>query len=426
MVFMPPGSAKSTYGSILFPAWYLGHFPGRSVLAASHTTELAERFGRRVRNLVSDVSFQGLFDTSLAGDSQAAGRWSTSAGGEYYAAGVGSAILGYRADLGIIDDPVAGREAADSETDREKIWEWFKSDFYTRLKPGAAIVLIMQRWHEDDLAGRLLADSERGGDKWEVLRLPMEAEQDDALGREPGELLWPEWFTEDMRTQAKRDLRNWTALYQQQPVPDTGDFFRREWFHRYEKLPKGLRFYGCSDYAVTDRGGDYTEHGVFGIDPEENIYVVDWWSGQTAADVWIDAQLDLIARHKPLLWVGEAGPIRRAIEPFLTKRSRERKVYCRFEWLASITDKPTRARAFQARASMGNVYLPVGTQGDELLSQLLRFPAGAVDDKVDVCSLIGRALDQTKGGIVPKTKDEPKRDSWGPAYVEREQSWKTV
>ncbi|MCC7017889.1 MAG: terminase, partial [Rhodospirillales bacterium] len=228
MVFMPPGSAKSTYASILFPAWYLGRNPDKHVLASSHTTELAERFGRRVRNIIAEPDYGKVFQTRLAADSQAAGRWATQQGGEYYAAGVGSAILGFRADLGLIDDPVAGREAADSEREREKIWEWYKSDFYTRLKPGAAIVLIMQRWREDDLAGRLLDEAEKGGEQWEVLRLPMEAEEGDALGREPGEPLWPEWFTSDMREQARRDPRNWLALYQQRPRAESGGELRRE------------------------------------------------------------------------------------------------------------------------------------------------------------------------------------------------------
>ena len=161
MVFMPPGSAKSTYASVVFPSWYLGRNPGNSIIHGSHTTELAERWGRRIRNTVNDPAYQNIFpNVALAQDSQAAGRWALANGGEYYAAGCGSAIVGFRADLGIIDDPIAGREQADSEREREKIKEWYRSDFYTRLKPNGAIVLIMQRWHEDDLAGWLLTEQE--------------------------------------------------------------------------------------------------------------------------------------------------------------------------------------------------------------------------------------------------------------------------
>jgi hypothetical protein len=147
----------------------------RCVIAASHTQELAEKWGRRVRNLIAEYS--PVLGVGLAPDSQAAGRWETDHGGEYFAAGVGGAIAGRRADLVVIDDPIRSREDADSETVRDKIWDWYKSDLYTRLKPGGRIVLIQTRWHEDDLAGRLLADMAAGGDHWEVISLPALAEQ---------------------------------------------------------------------------------------------------------------------------------------------------------------------------------------------------------------------------------------------------------
>ena len=155
-VCMPPGSAKSTYASVLFPAWYLGRHPEGSVIAASHTEELAERFGRRVRNLVGSEAHRNVFGVGVAADRQSVGEWETEAGGEYYAAGVGSSITGRRADLGIIDDPVRGREDADSERGRETAWQWYVNDFLPRLKPGASQIVIMTRWHEDDLGGRLL------------------------------------------------------------------------------------------------------------------------------------------------------------------------------------------------------------------------------------------------------------------------------
>jgi len=189
MIYMPPGSAKSTYASVIFPAWYLGHHP--SVIAASHTEELAERFGRRVRNLVASEAHRNVFGVGVAADRKSVGEWETEAGGEYYAAGVGGSITGRRADLGIIDDPVRGREDADSERARETGWQWYVHDFLPRLKPGASQIVIMTRWHEDDLGGRLL---EREASKWRVVELPMEALPGDPLRRKPGERLWPEWF----------------------------------------------------------------------------------------------------------------------------------------------------------------------------------------------------------------------------------------
>ena len=390
MVCMPPGSAKSTYTSVEFPSWFLGRNPGLSVIAASHTQELAERFGRRVRNIVASGEFSAVFGVGVADDSASAGRWDTSRGGEYFAAGVGGAITGRRADLAIIDDPVKSREDADSERSREKAWDWYINDFLTRLKPGARQIVVMTRWHEDDLGGRIL---ERERHRWKVIEIPMEAMTDDPLGRKPGERLWPEWFTDDMVAAAKMDARGWNALYQQQPAAEDGDYFKREWFNEYEEPPKRLSIYGASDFAVTDQGGDYTEHGIFGADPMGNVYVLDWWRGQTAADVWIERMCDLIIQHEPQCWFGESGPIRKSVEPWLTKRLNERKAYCRIEWLASINEKPVRARSIQALASMGKLWFPkfAGWKAD-VLGQALRFPAGKHDDAVDVLSLFGRGL----------------------------------
>lgn len=403
LVCMPPGSAKSTYASMLFPAWYLAQQQHKNIIAASHTTELAERFGRRVRNIVTEHGTR--LGISLSDDSKAAGRWATKTGGEYFAAGVGVGIAGFRADLAIIDDPIRSRQDADSKLIRDRQWDWWVADLSTRLKPGAAVVLIQTRWHEDDLAGRLL---ELEPERWTVVSLSMEAVENDPLGRAIGEPLWPEWFTDDMRNTAKRDARTWNALYQQQPAPDEGDFFKREHIRHYKTLPKNLVYYGASDYAVTDGGGDYTEHGLFGVDVDGNIYAVDWWRGQTSADVWIDAKLDMMEKWKPARWFAESGVIRRSIEPFLIKRQREREVYQSVEWIASISDKPTRARSIQGRMAMGMVYFPHGSDwANEIERQLLTFPAAKHDDAVDVMGLIGRGLDGMRNANAIPARKKP-------------------
>ena len=237
MVLMPPGSAKSTYASVVFPSWFLGRHPERAVIAASHTEVLAQRFGRRVRNLVASEAHRNVFGVGVAADRQSVGEWETEAGGEYYAAGVGGSITGRRADLGIIDDPVRGREDADSERARETAWQWYVNDFLPRLKPGASQIVIMTRWHEDDLGGRLL---HREASKWRVVELPMEALPGDPLGRKPGERLWPEWFTAEMVETAKRDPRAWNALYQQRPVVEEGDYFKLDWFAPFVHLPDSV------------------------------------------------------------------------------------------------------------------------------------------------------------------------------------------
>lgn len=400
MVCMPPGSAKSTYTSQIFPGWYLGRNPERSIIAASHTQELAERFGRRVRNYFASQEHRNVFGIGVAEDSQAAGRWDTEKGGEYFAAGVGGSITGRRADLGIIDDPVKSREDADSERSRDRAWDWYVNDFLTRLKPNASQIVVMTRWHDDDLGGRIL---EREREQWKVIELAMEALPADPLGRKSGERLWPEWYTDDLVETAKKDARGWNALYQQRPASDEGDYFKADWFRDYEEPPTAVKTYGASDYAVTEGDGDYTEHGIFAVDSWGNIYILDWWRGQTASDTWIERKCDLILRYQPFCWFGEAGPIRRAIEPYLLRRMNERNAFCRIEWLPSLADKTVRARNFQALASMGKVFLPKQAPWKaDLLGQLLRFPAGKYDDGVDVCSLVGRGLEFIGGPKKPR------------------------
>lgn len=391
MVLMPPGSAKSTYTSVLFPPWFMGKNPKSAILGVSNTTELAERFSKRSRNLVSMTPYRNIFNFGLNPDSAAAGNWENELGGEFFAAGVGSAIAGRRADLGLIDDPIKTREEADSERVRQKHWDWYVNDFLTRLKPNSRQILIQTRWHEDDLGGRIL---EREANQWVVIKIPMEAQENDVLGRFPGERLWPEWFTDEMVAQAKMDLRSWNALYQQDPVPEEGSFFQSDDFGEYDELPPNLHYYGASDYAVSEDKGDYTEHGIAGIDFNGDLYIVDWWRKQASSEQWIEKQCDLILQYHPLTWFGESGVIKRAVEPFLKRRMNEKEALCRLEWLPSIADKVVRARAIQARCAMGKVFLPRNAiWKTDLLAQLMRFPAGKYDDGVDVMSLFGRGLE---------------------------------
>ena len=395
MVCMPPRHGKSELASRRFPAWFIGRNPSRQIIAASYNADLATDFGREVRNIVNSPEFKALFpEVTLSQDSQAANRWHTSAGGIYVAAGVGTAVTGRGADVLLIDDPFKDRQEADSELQRKRVWDWFVSTAYTRLMPGGAIVVINTRWHDDDLSGRLLAQA---SEDWKLLSLP-------ALTA--GEALWPEWYPVERLEQIRSTIgdREWSALYQQNPAPDEGDYFKRDWFGEYDQAPKSLNVFAASDYAVTDGSGDYTEHGVIGVDWSGDWYVLDWWRGQTTADEWIDRKCDLIKRHKPQRWFGEAGVIRKAIEPYLKRRMEERHAYCWIEWLPSISDKPTRARSFQALASMGKVKLPKNApwKGD-LLSQLLRFPAGKHDDGVDVLSLLGRGMEM----VTDATPEQP-------------------
>lgn len=431
MAFMPPGSAKSTYVDVVFAPWLMARKPKQNVILTSYGSDLARKQGRRARQLVKSRSFRQLFDASLSADSSAADEWSLSNGSEYMAGGILSGVTGNRADVLIVDDPVKGREEADSEAIRRKTLDAYQDDLVTRLKPNGRQVIIQTRWSEADLAGEILPadwDGESGlidcrdGRKWLVMRLPAMADRkDDPIGRKIGEYLWPEWFGPDHWEPFKRNQRTWSALFQQRPSPDEGTFFQRAWFKEWDRKPDSLSYYGTSDYAVTDGDGDWTVHRVWGIDPEGTLHRIDGWRGQTTSDVWIERKLGLIKKYKPFAWFGEKGVIQKAIEPMLLKRMRDTKTFCRLEWLPSIHDKPTRARAFQAMAASGKVRFEPGAD----ISEFLVFPAGKHDDDVDCASLIGQAIDQAHKAIVAtKVPDKP-RDRWNIDEAEMD-SWRVA
>lgn len=424
MICMPPRHGKSELASRRFPAWYLGQYPRRSIIAASYNSDLATDFGRQVRNILSSPEHVHLFGQQLSDDNKAANRWGTVDGGAYVAAGVGTAITGRGANVLLIDDPLKDREEADSELQRNKVWDWYTSTAYTRLAPGGAIIVIQTRWHEADLAGRLLSEQDKGGDTWDVLELP--AINDD------GEALWDEFYPLPVLERIRNVLpvRDWSALYQQKPTPDEGDYFKREWFRYYDVLPKHLRVYGASDYAVTAKGGDYTVHIVCGVDPDDNLYVMDLWRAQTESHIWIEQFINMVDKTKPLNWGEESGQIVKSLGPFIDKRMRERKVYCRREQMTSVADKPTRSRSIQARAAMGKVYLPHNAPWvADFIGELLNFPAGKHDDQVDAFGLIGRMLDTMVGGVRPTNEASRPMDRWQRAFLKQQQgasdSWKT-
>ena len=405
-MFVPPGAAKSTYGSIIAPAWYLAQSDSSNVLAASHTVTLAERFSRKVRNIVAEHSLE--LGYGLSGDSTAAGRWETDTGKEYLAAGVGTGIAGFRAGLGIIDDPVASREDADSERARERTWAWYNDDFANRLVPGALELIIMTRWHEDDLAGRLLARDD--GVPTHVLSLPAEAGEDDPLGRKPGEWLWEGEYGYAERLREKKaayiasgDKRSWASMFQQNPVPDEGLFLDVGKIQRARPpATADMRIYAASDYATKDGSGDYTVHVVGGLDADDNLYILDLWRKQTTTDVWIDQMKSMVRSWSPLEWGEENGVIIKAVSPQIdAKLGEEPKTYVSRVQYPVIHDKPTRARTLQARIAAGKLCIsPDAYWADDLMAELSRFPAATYDDQVDAVGLLA---------IVAATRGPPKK-----------------
>jgi len=403
-IFMPPGSAKSTYASILFPPWLMSRDRKALILAASHTTELAERWGRRVRNLIAENA--AVLEIRLSDDNQAANRWSIRSGGEYYAAGANVGIAGFRAKYGLIDDPIRSRADADSEIVRNHLWDWYLNDFRPRLVPEARVVLIQTRWHEDDLAGRAL-----NHERWDVLDLPALAKQDDQLGRSLDEPLWTDDdYGYGAQLLSLRDLtppRVWSALYQQSPAPDEGDFFRDEWLKARDIIPhhSSLRIYGGSDYAVTADGGDYTAHVVVGVDHLGNMYLLDIWRRQATSDVWVEAFLDLVQKYRPLEWAEEQGQIKSGVGPFLEKRMRQRRLYVNRSQFPTRGDKAVRARSIQGRMALDGLYYCKSNHWvADFLAEILNFPAGKHDDQVDALSRMGQLLDKMIVGKLSKQR----------------------
>jgi len=249
LIFAPPGSAKSTYGAVVGPAWHLGKWPGEPIILASYATGIAAKQSRKVRAIMHDPQFSAIWAEKprLTEDQRAIDDWSLTNGSSFMAAGLLAGITGNRARGLVIDDPVANREQADSAGIRQKTYDEFMDTALTRLKPNGWVLIIQTRWHEEDLAGSILPldyNGESGmiecrdGQTWEVICIPAEAErEDDILGRKPGEFLWPEWFPAkhwNTWRNNPRAARTWAALFQQRPAPLAGIHFNREMFKYYD------------------------------------------------------------------------------------------------------------------------------------------------------------------------------------------------
>lgn len=413
LIEAPPRHTKSELASRRFPAWCLGRHPEWQLIATTYSGEFASDFGRDVRDIVCSSEYRRLFDTKLRADSAAVNRWQTTDGGVYVSVGVGGPITGRGAHIALIDDPLKNQQDADSETIKENIWKWYTSTLYTRLMPGGGIVIIMTRWAEDDVAGRAL-ESEN------FRRVRLQAETD-------GKALWPEWYPLESlnRIKAAMPPRQWQALYQQNPVPDEGVYFSRESLKRFRlgEEPERLHRYIMSDFAVTADADasdpDYTVFGDWGIDAEGHWWLLDVYRQRTTSDQWLEVLTDWFKDKSPLKFFGEGGQIRRSIEGFLAKMMRRKQSYTSIEWITRNKDKQAMASSFRGMCEMGLVHIPLTEWGEDLVSELLKFPAGAHDDQVDMCSLVGLAVNM--GVEAPKGEPvEPGNDDGGYTPMESE------
>lgn len=432
MLFLPPGSAKSTYATVVGPTWAMGTRPGFRVIGVSYGSDLARKFGRRMRSIAKQHAFQSLFSTSLSAESSAADEWALDNGAEYMGGGMLSGITGNRADFIPIDDPLKGRQDADSEVVRKRTLEAYQDDILTRLKPGGSVMITETRWHEDDLAGGILPEGYNGesgmiecrdGNTWEVICIPAKAEHaDDPLGRQIGEYIWPEWFPQSHWATFERIPRTWSALYQQRPTPEDGDYFKSEWLKPYKDMParETLHIYGASDYAVTAHGGDFTVHVIVGVDPMGRLWLLDMWRGQTTSADWVEAFCDLVIKWKPLGWAEETGQIRAGIGPFLEQRMRARNAFVVREAFPTRGDKAVRAQSIRGRMALDGLYAPIDAPWfPAFRSELLSFPAGKHDDQVDALGLLGQLLDQMVSGRKPESPEKTAQKSGYRSYGNR-------
>jgi predicted phage terminase large subunit-like protein len=384
MLLLPPGSAKSTYASLIFPPWWFARHPTSSILATSHTASLARHFGRGVRALVEEHAPR--LGYALDPTSRAAHSFAITTGGEYYATGVRGPITGRRADLIIIDDPIKSQGEADSPAARDYLWSWFRSDLVTRLKPRGRILLIMTRWHPDDLGGRILGSA----DTWRTLRLPALAEAEDPLGRMPGDALWPEWETTEAisRKRAIIGERAFSTLFQQDPRPRSGRLFLPARMPIVDN-PVTTTAVRAWDLAATaesaGRDPDFTVGLKLGRDAAGQFVVLDVVRFRGGPHEVEQAIVMTAAADGPAVTIGlpqDPGQAGRAQIRYLTSRLAGHRVVASPETGA----KETRAMPAASQANAGNLSLRRAPWNRPLLEELQDFPNGAKDDQADALS----------------------------------------
>lgn len=402
MIFWPPGHAKTYYASILFPPWFLSRARGRNVIGASYNSEFAENdVSSPILRLIEENG--PVIDLSLRTDNRKI--WRTTNRGVYRAAGVGSGITGRRADLFVIDDPIKGRELADSQTHRDKVWAWYRAEVITRLKPGARIILILTRWHEDDLAGRLLDAATTGADQWRVISLPAIAETDsDALGRKVGDALWPEW--EDVehlnRKRAAVGEREWAALFQQRPRPLEGTLFKVAMVSTLPAAPAGGISVRAWDLAATAKVGTRDPDWTVGLkltrDAAGRYIVEDVVRLRGGPDEVKAAIVNTAARD------GMGIPISLPIDPGqagkvqvldLTRALTGHRVQSSPE----TGDKATRAAPVVSQVNVGNLSIVRAPWNGAFIDELASFPSGAKDDQVDALSRAFSVVGMNRGPL---------------------------
>lgn len=444
MILMPPRHGKSTLASETFPAWHLGRFPHHELIASSYNVSLPIGFSRRVRELIKDPRYAKIFpETKLHPESQANEAWLTTQGGGYIAAGVGGGITGKGAHVGIVDDPIKDAKEADSLTIRDDLWDWYGSVFYSRLSPGGGVLWIQTWWNEDDGAGRiqLKMQEDPDFDQFQIIKFPAIAEEDEYLDadyniyrategdvpstaylvRKKGDPLHADRYTLPMLKRIEKTLtrRHWSALYQQNPVPDEGLYFQREQFLPVMELPgnkvrpRGY-VYQAWDFAITDSTRtDFTVGATVDQDFEDNLETLDIVRGKwTDGDTIVEKMLDSYEKWRPDYLGVEDGTIWKTMSATFAKAADKRGLHPNLKILKTLgRDKGVRATPLQVAMQRGRMRFPKNAPWYEALErEFLRFLAGGNhDDIVDAVAWCAIMASQQTPPPVPKAL---KQKSW--------------
>lgn len=436
VINVPPRFGKTQLAVIDWIARCIAKNPRARFIHLSYSDSLALDNSAKCKELIHSAEYQMFWPVKIKDDADSKQKWYTLQGGGLYATAAGGPVTGFGAGILeqpdddlfygaiVIDDPLKVDDAF-REVERTKVNERLNGTIKSRRNSRRTpIIIIMQRLHEDDMSGFVL----NGGMGEEFYHLNLPAIMD-------GKSLWPYKHTlEELMVMKKADNYTFMSQMMQDPTPEEGVFFKKEWFentrYRIGEEPTRLVKYGAGDYAVTEDSGDYTEQAIAGFDFKDDLWILDWASARVTLDKSIDTMMTMVSTHDPMLWLAESGVIRRAMEPFVLKEQQRRRLFFKMEWLAATRSKAANAKAFQALASQGKVHIPYGIWGDDLIAQLLKFTGNddKFDDKVDVCGLFGRILDQAFGPaqyhehLAPKGKE----DDYGYDQDDGTGDWRTA
>ena len=404
IVNMPPRHTKSEFASYLLPAWMVGREPRLKIIQATHTGELAVRFGRKAKNLIDSEEYSKVFKTTLQEDSKAAGRWETAQGGEYFAAGVGGAITGRGADLLIIDDPHSEQDAM-SKTALEGAYEWYTSGPRQRLQPGAKIVLVMTRWSTKDLTGMLLkAQTETKADQWHVVEFP--AIMDHETKPKP---VWPEYWKLDELEKVKATLPvgKWNAQWMQRPTSEEGAILKREWWRTYNKedIPPLYHVIQSYDTAFLKKEtADYSAITTWGIfypseDEGANLLLLDAIKGR-----YEFPELRRLALEQYKYWQPESVIVEAKASGLpLTAELRQMDIPVVNFTPSRGNDKHARVNAVAPLFESGMIWAPEQKFAEEVIEECAAFPFGDHDDLVD--STTQAIMRFRQGGLIKHPED---------------------